>query len=171
MREPMRCPACGATTRRTQRPQRYRYRESGLNNVLIWVRIRHCAKCGETLPEIPNVKALHAVIADALFQKSTSLTGPEIRFVRKEMGLKAKELAAYLGVTQVTVSRWETGTHPIGDSTDRLIRCLYQFHRIGTGREIKPASSVQRFQHELAQIRHRKKPRPLSINIQEPALH
>lgn len=167
----MRCPECGRVMKTAQKKQRYHYRESGLNNVFIWVKIHHCAKCGETLPKIPNVKGLHATIADTLFQKPTSLTGPEIRFLRKELGLKAKDLAAFLGVTPVTVSRWETGTHDIGDSTDRLIRCLYQFHRIGTGREIQPASSVQRFQHELAQIRHLKRPRPLNINILEPALN
>lgn len=169
MRERMRCPECGQTLRRTQKKQRYQYRESGLNKVYIMVQMRRCPQCGE-LPEIPNVRGLHAAIADFLFQKPTSLTGPEIRFLRKEMRMKAKELAAFLGVDKVTVSRWETGTHRIGDATDRLIRCLYLFHRIGTGREIQLASSVQRFWHELAQIRHVKKPRPLSIDIREPAV-
>jgi transcriptional regulator with XRE-family HTH domain len=41
------------------------------------------------------------------------------------MGLSAVKLAEILGVSKVTVSRWETGQERIGSSADRAIRLLY----------------------------------------------
>lgn len=160
----MRCPECGTAMRR-KKNQPYRYRESGLENVVIVVAVLVCPKCKQAVPEIPNVKGLHAAIADRLFRKETSLAGPEVRFLRKEMGMKAKDLADSLGVSPVTVSRWETGKERIGDTTDRLVRCLYLFHRIEAGREVRPARSFQRFLEDLAQIRRVSPPRPLSFTI------
>jgi DNA-binding transcriptional regulator YiaG len=39
----------------------------------------------------------------------------------KELGLKAKDLAASLGVEDATVSRWENGKQQIGEGSDRLL--------------------------------------------------
>lgn len=160
----MRCPECGAAMRR-RKEQQYQYRESGLENVAIVVAVHTCPKCGETLPEIPNVKGLHAAIADRLCQKPTPLTGAEVRFLRKEMGMKARELADSLGVSPVTVSRWETGAERVGDITGRLVRCLYLFHRIQAGREVRPAGSFQRIREDLSRIKRVRTPRPLPITI------
>jgi len=41
------------------------------------------------------------------------------------MGASAKELAKLLGVTTVTISRWENNKEKIGAQSDRLLRCLY----------------------------------------------
>ena len=40
----------------------------------------------------------------------------------KYFALKAIDLAKMLGVDPVTVSRWETGTTPIGSANDKLLR-------------------------------------------------
>lgn len=165
----MHCPQCG-TTMKYRKEQNYRYRESGLNNVIVVVPVHSCPKCGEVLPEIRDIKGLHAAIADHLFGKRTPLTGAEIRFLRKQMGMKAKELAAILGVDAVTVSRWETGTKRVGDVTDRLVRCLYLFHRIWAGREVLPARSFERIREDLSQIRPVKTPRAQKITIQAEAV-
>lgn len=165
----MRCLQCGAAMK-SQKKQRYQYRESGLKNIYLVVTVYRCSKCGETFPEIPNVKGLHAAIADQLFQKPAPLTGPEIRFLRKEMGMKARDFASLLGVNAVTVSRWETGAEKVGHTADRLVRCFYLFHRIGTGREIQPAQSFQRIQEDFAHIKRVTKPRPLSLTIPAAAI-
>lgn len=169
-RTAVQCPECG-TAMRSRKKQRYPYRESGLEDVIIEITVHHCPKCGEVLPEIQNVKALHALIADRLFQKPTSLTGAEVRFLRKEMGMKAKDFAALLGVSPVTVSRWETGAERVGDTNDRLIRCLYQLHRIEEGREVQPPHSFERIRQDLIQLKGGKRPRPLDIIIPAEALH
>ncbi|MFQ5873697.1 MAG: type II TA system antitoxin MqsA family protein [Dehalococcoidia bacterium] len=160
----MRCLECGAAMR-PRKKQRYQYRESGLEDVWIEVTVHVCPKCGETLPEISDVKGLHALIADRLFQKATSLTGAEVRFLRKQMGMKAKDCATLLGVSPVTVSRWETGTERVGDTNDRLIRCLYLLHRIEAGREVRPRRSFKRILEDLSQLKEAKTPRPLDITI------
>lgn len=102
----------------------YKYIESGLDNVVLsGINVYEC--CGEVMPEIKNVEKLHKLIALAIVKKSSLLSGKEFRFIRKQMMLKEKEIAAILGVSPVSVSRWEKSNAKIGASNDRLIRMLY----------------------------------------------
>jgi transcriptional regulator with XRE-family HTH domain len=39
-------------------------------------------------------------------------------------GLSAADFAQYMGTARETVSRWETGKQPMGQSADRLLRLL-----------------------------------------------
>jgi putative zinc finger/helix-turn-helix YgiT family protein len=120
----MQCPQCGSPEMVEKGD--YPYAESGLKNVVFrGVTLHKCSKCGELLPEIPHIKKLHAKIALELLYKEGPLAGEEIRFLRKEMRLKANELAPLLGVHKVTVSRWETNEEKIGPSSDRLLRYIY----------------------------------------------
>jgi putative transcriptional regulator len=126
----MQCPRCGSPGMVEMKGD-YPYTESGLKNVVLrGVTLHKCRKCGELLPEIPHIKKLHATIALQLLYKEGPLTGEEIRFLRKEMRLKANELAALLGVHKVTVSRWENNDEKIGASSDRLLRYIYATRRI-----------------------------------------
>ena len=72
-----------------------------------------------------DLERVLAISPRILIKKASSLTGKEIRFLRKELLLKANELATVLGVTKVTVSRWENDKEKIGLTTDRLIRLFY----------------------------------------------
>lgn len=119
----MKCPECGQTMIKGMRD--YRYIESGLSNVILKNIPVYKCPCGNEMPEIRAIERIHQKIAEDLFRKPALLTGEEIRFLRKEMGLKAVELANILGVSKVTVSRWENQTKPIGVVSDRLIRLLY----------------------------------------------
>lgn len=104
---------------------KYHYIESGLQNVwLEGVEIFECG-CGENFAFIPCTQELHKLIAAILLQKEDQLSGREIRFLRKHMGLKAKNFAKELGVGKVTVSRWENGDYFPSESFDRFIRLLY----------------------------------------------
>ena len=53
------------------------------------------------------------------------MNGKEIRFLRRNMGLKAVELQEYLGVDNATISRWEHGSQNITPPHDRLLRMFY----------------------------------------------
>jgi putative zinc finger/helix-turn-helix YgiT family protein len=161
----VKCPECGKALR-VRKNQEYRYRESGLDNVILTgIRVLACSGCREVFPEIPNIVGLHRAIASHLARKPALLTGPEFRFLRKEMGLKAKDLAKDLGTTDVTISRWETGNKKINPAADRLLRLLYSLHTVQAGRAVEPAKFVHAFLEGLKEIVPGRRPRPLSLRL------
>ena len=104
---------------------KHHYTESGLLNVwLEGVEIFEC-ECGEKFAFIPCPQELHKLIAEILLKKEEQLSGSEIRFLRKHMGLKAKDFAKKIGVRNVTVSRWERDQTIPPKPIDRLIRYFY----------------------------------------------
>lgn len=124
----MKCPNCGNELKSSIRD--YNYKQSGLPNAwLRGIKVYDCSKCGEELPELKNIHLVHDAIAGLLVKKRGSLTGNEIKFLRKIMGLKANELADNLGMNHVTISRWETGAEKIGPSSDKILRLHYLLHK------------------------------------------
>jgi putative zinc finger/helix-turn-helix YgiT family protein len=104
----------------------YKYTESGLQNVILeGITAYKCSKCRGIYPIISKIKEVHKAIAQQLLKKDSLLTGKEMVYLRKEMKIKAKDLAEILGVTKVTVSRWENEKEQISPICDRLIRVLY----------------------------------------------
>jgi YgiT-type zinc finger domain-containing protein len=72
-----------------------------------------CAQCGEfTLPAdaLETVELRAAVVA---FKDAPRVTGAMLRFARKALGLKQTELAARIGTTFESVSRWEREERPM----------------------------------------------------------
>jgi transcriptional regulator with XRE-family HTH domain len=59
---------------------------------------------------------------EKLLRTARPLRGVEVRFLRKFFAMKAADLAKMLNVDPVTVSRWETGTSPVGSANDKLVR-------------------------------------------------
>lgn len=164
----MRCQECGAALR-VRKNRRYVYRESGLSSVVLTgISILSCPACHNEFPEIPNVLGLHHTIGSHLARKPSPLTGAEFRFLRKEIGLKAKALARHLGTTDVNLSRWETGDIPVNPAADRLLRVLYLLHTVKEERVVEPANVIQAFLETFANITPSKHPRPLPLEI--PAL-
>lgn len=107
----------------------YRYTESGLTNV--WLAngftLRKTKYGGGV--SIHDVDGLHRALAQALANKSR-LTGTEVRFLRKEMGLSQRGLGELLGVTDQAVALWERkGRLP--KTADRLLRLIYVEHDKG----------------------------------------
>lgn len=107
----------------------YRYTESGLTNV--WLANGYTirkTKYGEGV-SIHDADGLHRALARALSNKPR-LTGTEVRFLRKEMGLSQRGLGELLGVTDQAVSLWERkGQLP--KTADRLLRLIYVEHDRG----------------------------------------
>jgi putative zinc finger/helix-turn-helix YgiT family protein len=125
MRDKMHCELCKEKMKKIK--MEYHYTEAGLNKVYLKdITGYECQKCGEIMPIIPNIKGLHRQIALNLINKKNLLSGNEMVFLRKEMRLKAKELAQLVGVHKVTVSRWENEREKISPACDRLIRMLYE---------------------------------------------
>jgi putative zinc finger/helix-turn-helix YgiT family protein len=119
----MKCAECHAEM--TSRRENYKYDASGLPNVtLLGVEVRICPDCGEREVVIPKIEELHRAIARAVIGKAARLVPEEVRFLRKVLGLSGADFAKRMGVDPTTVSRWETGTQPIGPQADRLLRLM-----------------------------------------------
>src|SRR5665811_1397839 len=127
------CPNCNKS-QETFRSD-YNYLESGLDNVTICdIEMIKCS-CGEESALIPRILAVHEAIANCLLEKETQLTGKEIRFLRKEMGLKGRDFENLVSVDNATLSRWENGKTNPSVKADRLIRVLYAI-------KMKPAKEL-----------------------------
>lgn len=119
---------CSSTTRQEsiatfEKP--YHYIDCGLPQVyLVGVRQFQC-ECGEKAIEIPAIKQLMALIARDLAMKNQSLTGSEIRFLRKQLGQKANDFAEHVKLQPETLSRIENEKQSVGEKTDIYIRVYY----------------------------------------------
>jgi transcriptional regulator with XRE-family HTH domain len=108
-----------------RRGQEYDYTECGLHKVrLVNILVFTCRnqKCSAVVPEIPNIAELHVRIALFLIEKTTLLTGEEIRFLRTMANLSGVELAKMLGIHPTNLSRWENGARNISKKTDVALR-------------------------------------------------
>ena len=121
----MKCELCKGETI-IKRGQTYHYTECGLDNVYLEnIEVRVCQACGEVAPRIPRIEELHATIGLAIASQQNPLLGKEARFLRQQLGLKARDWAAYLHIDVSTLSRWENGEQTIGLQSDLLMRLLY----------------------------------------------
>lgn len=119
------CWECGSNLQ-IIRGEPYHYVECGLDNVYLHgINQYRCPRCGEDGPEIPKVEELHLFIGKNIVCQEAQLTGPEIRFLRKELGLKSKEMANILSVAPETYSKWENSRGDISEVYDMQLRLLY----------------------------------------------
>ena len=101
----------------------YHYTECGLKNV--WLMNGYVVKntpYGEGV-SIQDVEGLHKVIG-AIIAKRPQLTGPELRFIRKEMGLSQKAMAVFVGTSEQNISLWERRGR-VPQTADRLVKLAY----------------------------------------------
>lgn len=104
----------------------FHFVDSGLSNVyLIGIKYFTCEECGEVLAEIPAVKPLMRLIARDLVVSPESLSGEEIRFLRKRANMKAADFSKLVGVEAETFSRFENGKQAASEPIDKLIRLAY----------------------------------------------
>jgi len=117
------CTQCGEQV--TPERRNYRYAESGLSNVILQgIEIADCPKCGNSDVIIPRMAKIHRAIAQALVKSPARLTGDQLRFLRKHLGLSGDQLGSYLHTDRTKISKWERGEDRIGPPTDRLVRLL-----------------------------------------------
>jgi len=106
----------------------YRYTECGLDNVLIEGMNVLVDDGGEKAITIPNINALHRVIALGIVRKKNGISGKELRFLRTEMGMTQAELAAMVHREPLAISRWERGEIDIDNNAEVLIRMAAMQH-------------------------------------------
>ena len=101
----------------------YHYTESGLRN--IWLKNGYVVKetpYGKAV-SIQDVEGLHRLIGTIISQRP-KLTGAELRFIRKELGLSQKALGAFVGTSEQNVSLWERRGR-VPQAADRVIKLAY----------------------------------------------
>lgn len=102
----------------------YRYTECGLDNVFLEGVDVQQDDHGEEVYSIENILSLHKMIAHAIISRRSGLAGPELRFLRSEMGLTQEELAKRLSCTRVTISRWERDEETINFNAELIVKLL-----------------------------------------------
>ena len=162
----MKCELCGGKTKMLK-GQTWHYTESGLDDVYLYnVEVRACVSCDAKSPRLPRISDLHATIGRAVALQKTSLSGSEARFLRKHLGLQAKEWAVLLRLPPETLSRWENDKQVIGAQSDSLLRALYFLKLAEQGHKI-PDRAVE----ELAAIVADSETLNVLINVDNPNVY
>ena len=106
----------------------YHYVGSGLGNVyLVGVKYWLCTACHKQAADIPSLNQLLASIARTLVEKTSPLTGEQVRYLRKRLDRPSKEFAALVGVTPERYSGIESSDNlPLSEGRDKLVRFIYR---------------------------------------------
>jgi putative zinc finger/helix-turn-helix YgiT family protein len=115
------CTNCGSEAHVSR--GNYRFDEIGLPVTLKDVALVRCDECGTVEPVIPNMNGLMHAVALAVITHERGLSGHEIRFLRKYLGMSTADFMKLVHINQSTLSRWENG-ETVGPQSDRLIRLL-----------------------------------------------
>lgn len=99
--------------------------EVGLRTVVHGAAIERTHE-GETTVELPQIDKLLATAAIARCLMTVRLRGPEIKAMRKIMGMTLADLAGRMDERTAveTVSRWEKENQPMGGYAEKLLRLL-----------------------------------------------
>jgi DNA-binding XRE family transcriptional regulator len=76
---------------------------------------------GDTTLSLEDWRGYDLRAAIAVFNEAPEVSGAELKFARKTLGLKQKEFARVLCVNEYTVSDWERGANPITGTMQRLV--------------------------------------------------
>ena len=138
-----RCDECGSAVK-VERGT-YPFRESGLDNVVLkGIEIVRCLNCDCTDPIIPNLDGLFCVLALAIVTSKLPLSGPQVRYLRKYLGMSGEQFARLLHTDKFTLSKWENGATAVGSKSDLLIRAVVL--HLGRGLREEGEQAVRAFE-------------------------
>src|SRR5579884_334331 len=101
----------------------YHYAECGLDYVYLANGFTLAKTAdGEDVVVIDDVAGLHLAIRQGVVDLPRPLNPKEFRFLRKEIDVSQRRLAAIVGVDEQTVSMWERGKSPIQPAAELLLR-------------------------------------------------
>lgn len=127
------------------------YTASGLDNVYLLngFTVEDDPDYGRLLT-ISAVDDLHRAIGLHVIRRGRELTGPEFRFLRKQMQMTQKELSQLLSVDAQTVANYEKG-HTIPGTSDQLMRIVFALWIM------PPEAKVQALKELTAEVQRRDK--------------
>ncbi len=71
---------------------------------------------------IPDLDGLVAALTVSRAFSPIQLHGSEVRFIRRAVGMSAKQLASALQIDPATFSRWENDKQSVGEWADKQVR-------------------------------------------------
>lgn len=99
---------------------------------------KHCEECGAKAGHIlKNPKQLIGMVAVSRVCEGMKLNGSEVKFLRKAMGLKAKDLAEQLDLDPAHVSRIENDRRTISVAHEKALRQAVCLHFIDDAQIMK----------------------------------
>jgi len=117
------CGACGMGRLRAEVLPEYSETIGGLPVVIKNAVIReYCNECGDETFEMPDSQNLYKAIAMVRSLIPVQLSGEEVRFIRKALGMNGRQFAAAMDVSPEMISRWENGCPGTGSVTEKLLR-------------------------------------------------
>lgn len=107
----------------------YHFADSGLPNVfLAGIKYFVCEVCSRVVKvEIPAIEDLMNALARAVVLKVSPLTGKEVQFLRKRVGIKQTDFADIISASPEQLSRWENDHNGLSGTMDKFIRLAYTF--------------------------------------------
>jgi DNA-binding transcriptional regulator YiaG len=142
----------------------YRFDEVGLPVLLKNIELIDCRECGTLDPIIPDVNGLMHVIAFAVIAHPCRLTGKEVKFLRKYLGMSGDEFSRLVNIDRTTLSKWENDQQEIGKHSDRLIR----FVVVGKSADLR--KQIEEFMEKYGELTDCDPPRKPQLNIDSETL-
>ncbi len=104
----------------------YHYTESGLDNVYLVDGFAICETDYGRTVSIQETANLHEQIGRGIVDSPACINGAEFRFLRLEMDLSQRQLAALINADEQAVRRWEKARGKcIRGPAERMMRVLY----------------------------------------------
>ncbi len=107
---------------------------------------------------IPDLDALLCEIVLSRVLHPRKLNGAEIKFVRKALGLKQKDLAEKIELAAETLSRIEAGAQPLSPGNEKLLR-IYAVKTVFKMDKVKACEAKTRFDDAIDRLFDLLKPR------------
>ncbi|MDE2486137.1 MAG: hypothetical protein KGO51_01955 [Alphaproteobacteria bacterium] len=117
-------PVCMTHDGSPERDELLHYTACGLDNVYLASGYQVREIGGERYISVRDVEDLHEAIALFLARKRKVLSGKEVRFIRKYLGLTQRELGAWLKVSDQSIARYEKDQTVLDGAADTLLRLL-----------------------------------------------
>jgi DNA-binding transcriptional regulator YiaG len=120
----------------------YHYMECGLDDIFLLNGVSETGTDYGPMVHVENINGLHRAIGLHIVEKEEPMSGPEFRFLRKQMHRSQTELAKDFGVSDQTIANYEKGV-PIGPA-DALMRAHYLLSVLPAETRAEAVNSVLR---------------------------
>jgi transcriptional regulator with XRE-family HTH domain len=105
----------------------YRYTACGLDNIYLTNGVEILPTPDSSAVTISNLDGLQRAIGLYIVEKQEPMSGPEFRFLRKQMKLTQVDLAARMRISNQTIANYEKENTTLGPA-EPLMRLIYLLH-------------------------------------------